>query len=67
MYQPKTAGILATLLSALSFPRARNSAGLRRIRPVPQRREAAVRRSIPDGVATKEMYFETARLTRWTR
>jgi hypothetical protein len=67
MYPPKTVGILELLMNALPFPRARRSAGTHRPRALPNRRETAVRRSISDGVATKEMYFETARLTRWTR
>lgn len=67
MYQPKTAGILAALMNALSFPRSGTPVRSRRARVVPRRREVAVTRSIADGVAAKEMYFETARLTRWTR
>ena len=67
MYQPKTAGILAALMNVLSLSRSRTSTRKRRTRVLPRRRETVVGRSIPDDAATKEMYFESARLTRWTR
>ncbi len=67
MYPSKTPGILAALMNALSLPRTRTPARHGGLRAFPRRREAVVGRSIPDGVATKEMYFESARLTRWTR
>ncbi len=67
MYQPKTAGILVALMNALSIARSRTSVHKGRVRVLPSRREAVVGRSIPDDAATKGMYFESARLTRWTR
>lgn len=67
MYQPKTAGILVALMNALSLARSRTSVPKGSSRVLPRRREAVVGRSILDDAATKEMYFESARLTRWTR
>ena len=67
MYPPKTAGFLELLMNALSLPRSRRSHAVRRRGSLPRRREAVLAASPADGAAVKEMYFETARLTRWTR
>ncbi len=67
MYQAQTAGILETIMNALSLPTSRKSATPRRIRILPRRRETAVAPSIRDRMPEKETYFEAARLSRWNR
>jgi len=67
MYQVKTTGFLELLMNVLSLPRSQRSSGARRTRPVPRRRETALQRSVRDSLATKEIYFEAARLSRWNR
>ncbi len=54
-------------MNALSLPRSRGTSAARRVRPIPRRREAARQANDPRDPGWKEMYIETARLTRWTR
>ncbi len=67
MYGAKKAGFLELLMNALSLPRSRGSSPVRRVRSLPRARDPRTDQSVRASAASKEIYIESARLSRWTR
>ncbi len=67
MYQTKTPGFLEWLMNAVTLSFARRTRRSRRVRVVPRRREAVVLLSPPSARLGREMYIESAWVSRWNR